>query len=405
MIRAMMRFLASMMQTKAAAPVAVSSSDAAALAWLTELFGGTPKYSGVSVTPENALHYGVAYACVAVISQACAQLPVHLYRRTADGGKERAVDHPAYPVLADMANPWTASYDFRQAMTSAALRYDHGAFAQVIRVGGEVQELLQLPSAGMRVTTDPLTQEPVYWFSDARGRVRQFDHTEILHLRPMDAVAPLTAAAEAIGTLVAMERHQAKLFARGARPSGSLTLPKGMSADAIKRAATSWNKAHAGEGGGGTAVLEEGITWTAHEFKSTDAQFLELRQHQIAEIARPFRIPPHLLQELGRATWGNSEALGLQFLQLTLMPWLEAWRAAVRRSLLTPAERQSLVVEFTIDDLARATLADRMTAYATAITYGVLSPNEVRAMENRAPYAGGDEYRLPLNTAAPGAAE
>ena len=374
-------------------------------AWLEEIFGAQRGYTGVSVTPDNALKCAPAYACVKVLSEAVAQLPLHLYERTADGGKQRAIGHPIYDLLADQPNDWTSSYEFRAQMMSSLLRYDHGAFAWIGRVAGQIVELVHIPSSQVSVKTDSLTREPIYTFTDSSGRQRVYDRMDILHLRHPDGISPLTAAKEAIAVSVVMERHAQKLFGKGARPSGVLTLPKGLSPAALKRASAAWNKAHAGEGGGGTAVMEDGTTWSQTQFNSVDSQFLELRREQVIEISRPFRIPPPLLQDLGRATWSNTEELGRQFLSMALLPWLKLWEGAIRRSLLAIDERATHYAEFMIDDLVRADLAARMEAYAKAITNGILNPNEARAMENRAPYAGGESFRLPMNTETPGAAD
>lgn len=167
----------------------------------------------------------------------------------------------------------------------------------------------------------------------------------------------------------------------------------------MQRLRDSFNAGHAGgENAGRTLILEDGMDFAPLEFTAVDMQFLELRRHQVAEIARVFRIPLHLLQELERATHNNAEAMGQQFLSLTLLPWLKIWEAGIRRALLTPEERKVYSAEFLTDDLARADLAARFAAYAQAVTNGLLSPNEIRASENRTPYPGGDQFRLPLNT-------
>lgn len=392
-------------EAKASPSVAPDATDAESVSWLEAIFGAQRGIAGISVTPDSAMKCPTAYACVAVLAQAVAQLPLHLYERTADGGKERATGHVLHTLLGDQPNDWTSAYEFRQAMMSSALRYDQGAFAWIGRVGGEIQELVQIPSASVAVETDPYTREPLYKVTERNGRQRTYDRTDIFHLKPLDGIAPLTAAREAIAVMMVMERHAAKLFGKGARPSGVLTLPKGLSVDAMKRAATSWNKAHGSDSSSGTAFMEDGTTWQQLQFSSVDSQFMELRREQVIDIARPFRIPPPLLQELGRATWSNTEQLGQQFLTLCLMPWLKQWEGAIRRSLLSADERQTYFPEFLVDDIVRADLAARMEAYSKAITNGVLNPNEVRAMENRTPYVGGEEFRRPMNTEKPGAVE
>lgn len=374
------------------APPEVHLNDTDARGWLEAIFGARRGASGVAVTPESALNCPVVYASTAAIAQAVAQLPLHLYRRLPDGGKERATDHPLYALLHDEPNEWTSSYELRLEMTSAALRYSQGAFAFVNRVGGQIAELVQIPSASVSLETDPLTREPIYAVTDAKGRVTRYDRTEILHLQAMSGVCPVHAAREAIGTSIAMERHAARLFGRGARPSGVLTLPPQTSRDALKAAHAQWHAAHGGDQSGGTAILPSGVTWTPVIMSSVDAQFQELRAQQVVEIARAFRVPPPMIQELGRATWSNTEQLAQQFLTLTLTPWLTAWQGAIRRSLIAPDERGQLVAEFLTDDLVRADLAARIEAYSKAIAARILLPNEARAAENRSPIPGGDEF-------------
>lgn len=166
------------------------ATDPESRSWLEAIFGVQRGLAGVSVTPDSALRCPTAYACVAVLSQAVAQLPLHLYERTADGGKDRATSHPLYALLNDQPNEWTSSYDFRQSMMSSALRYDQGAFAWIGRVGGEIQELVQIPSPSVSVDTDTYTREPIFKVTERNGRQRTYDRTEIFHLRAMDGVAP-----------------------------------------------------------------------------------------------------------------------------------------------------------------------------------------------------------------------
>lgn len=396
-------FARSKPEEKALASVAPDATDTDSLTWLREIFGVRRGYAGVSVTPENVHKCPPAYAAIAAISQAVAQLPLHVHARTDDGGKDRVTDHPVAALLGDQPNEWTDAYSFRASMTSAALRYDQGAFAYINRVAGRIEELVQIPSSSVTVETDPLTREPRYRMTEASGRVRVLDRTDVLHIRAMDGVAPFTSAREAIAVAMVMERHAAKLFAKGGRPSGALTLPKGLSPDAMKRAMASWNKAHSGEdGGGGTAFLEADMTFTPMQFSSVDSQFLELRAQQVVEIARPFRVPPTMLQDFGRATWANAEESNRQFVTLGLLPWLRIWEGAIRRSLLTADERPVLTVDFVVDDLVRADLSARMEAYSKAIASRILLPNEIRAMENRAPLPGGNEFP-PIAGAAPSA--
>jgi len=371
---------------------------------LLYLFGGAPVAAGVSVTPENAMRSATVYASVKVISESVAQLPLHLYRRLRDGGKERAAEHPLAAILNARTNEWTTGYDFRLFMQAQLCLYGN-AYAFINRSGGKIAELIPIRATAVTVEVNERTLEPSYKIATKDGTAKTYPRTEIFHLKelgicPHVGDSPVERMKEAIGISIAMDEHAARIFSGGARPSGVFSYGKPLSEAAQKRLRENFNSNYAGAANSGkTLILEDGMKFEPHQFNSVDLQFLELRRHQVAEIARGFRVPLHLLQELERATFNNAETMGQQFLALTLLPHLKCWEQAISLALLTDEERKEYYAEFLTDDLARADLAARFTAYAQAVTNGLLSPNEVRAAENRAPYSGGDQFRLPLNTA------
>lgn len=269
---------------------------------------------------------------------------------------------------------------------------------------GSIVELVQLPSPAVAVESDARTMEPRYTVTAADGARSTYDRGEILHLKNLSTgghagLSPIHLAREAIGLSLSMEEHAARLFGSGARPAGVLKTAKALGAETLKRLRESFSAAHAGgPNSGRTLVLEDGLDFQPLQFNSVDLQFLEMRRYQVAEIARVFRVPLHMLGDLERATFSNVEHLGRQFLSFTLLPHLKNWEGAIRRSLLLPEERAEYFAEFLVDDLVRADLAARFEAYAKAITNGILSPNEARALENRPGYPGGDRFSLPLNT-------
>lgn len=369
---------------------------------LIALFGAAPTASGVSVTAETALKNSTVYGCVKILSESVAQLPLHLYRRTPDGGKERATDHPLSAILNGQPNDWTSSFEWRLSMQSALCLHGN-AYSFINRTNGEIAELVAIPSNQVSVLSNPLTMEPAYQVTTS-AETRVYDRSQIFHLKtlgtsPLVGLSPIEQMREPIGVALAMEQHAARLFASGARPGGVFKYAKTLGPEAMKRLRDSFTSAHAGGSNSGkTLILEDGMDFTPLQFTSVDSQFLETRRHQVAEIARGFRIPLHMLQELERATHNNAESMGRQFVALTLLPWLKLWEGAISRSLLNPEERTEYFAEFLIDDLVRADLAQRFAAYSQAVTNGILSPNEVRSAENRSPYDGGDQFRLPLNT-------
>jgi HK97 family phage portal protein len=373
-----------------------------------DLFGAHPTATGYSITPETALQAPVVYASVKVLAESVAQLPLHVYQRTEDGGRERATDTRLYELLRWQPNAWTTAFEFRQQlMTDLLLRGN--AFAFINRTGdGRLMELVQIPAAYVSVQVDELTLEPRYLVTLDNGGQRTYSRDEVLHVKTFGprhyiGLSPIEANREAVGLVLAMEAHAAGLFGNGARPGGVIEYAKSLTPKIAQRLKESFDAQHGGaRKSGKTLILEDGMQFKPLTMTSADAQFLEMRRLQVAEIARVFRIPLHLLQDLERTTHANAESLGQQFLTFTLLPYLHNFEEAIRRSLLTREERQTYFAEFLVDDLTRADIGARFEAYAKAIENGILNPNEARAAENRAPYEGGGQFRRPMNTEVPG---
>lgn len=387
-------------QQPAAAPAGEVRSLADPSAWLLDLFGATPAQSGVSVTPQSAMRCTTVRACVEAIAEAIGGLPLHVYQREGEA-RERATDHPAFALLHEAANDWTPATLFREQITRDALLHGNG-YGFVNRRDGHPVELIRLTPTAVSVELDPLTSEPRYKLSDGRQH-RILDRRDVLHIAApsidgVSGASPVQQCREAIGVNLTIEAHVARLFGSGARPAGVLTTPNRMGAEVGKRVMVSWQAAHGGGNSGRTALLEEGMKFEPITLNSVDSQTLELWQHSILEICRTFRVPPHMVFELGRATWGNASEMGASFLRFTLDRWIKAWQGEVRLKLIAPDDRQTFYAEFLTDDLLRTDLAARATAYSTLIAARVLNPNEVRAMENRAPYDGGELFQNPNTT-------
>ena len=366
---------------------------------LLDALGVWPSTTGVSA--ETALRVPAVSCAVRAISEATACLPLSIYRVGPDGSREEATDHPVHALLQGEWNDWTGAFDGLLATTVDALCSDSGGLVWVNRIDGVPRELVRYRPGSFTVDYDLATNEPTFRLATATGGNRPLPLNEVVHVRAFGAVnrAPLSLAREAIGVALLMEQHASKLFARGARPSGVLKFKRKLDDATYERLGKSWSSGHGGENSGRTAILEDDADFQALTFSSTDAQFLELRTFQVLEIARAFRIPPHMLFELGRATWSNTEALGREFLVFCLQPMLRAWESALRRALLTPEERRDYVIEFDEDDLTQANIADRATAYSSLITSRVINPNQARRWERLAPYPAGEEYANPNITA------
>jgi len=376
-------------------PAPVSLTDPLA-AWL---FGAQPTYSNISVTPQTAMRVPAVASAVTLISDAVGTLPVKLYVRNGKG-KEADPAHPAFTLAHDEANDWTSAAELRTQLTRDALLYDNGGFALAVRGGsGNVVEFHRLDPCTVEIKTDDASREPFYLVREGRKTTRH-EYWDILHVRHDDG-APITLARNAIALAIDLERHAAKLFSNGARPSGVLSTDAKTPA-ALKNIADMWNATFGDPTNTGKpAILPSGTDYQQTGLSSVDAQFEQMRRFQTEEIARTFRVPPTMLFELTRGTWSNTEEMGHQFLTYTLRPWLKAWEWAYARVLLTPEERRARFFEFITDDLLTVSFAQRAASYGQYRSMGVLTANEVRAGLNLPPLPGGDELQNPYTTSAP----
>ena len=346
------------------------------------------------------------YACVRILSEAIAGLPVHLYHYTETGSKEKAVGHPLYFLLHDEPNPEMTSFVFRETMMTHLLLYGN-AYSQIIRNGkGEVIGLYPLMPNRMTVDRDEKGQ--IYYQyqvsdSDAptmkEGTVN-LKKEDVLHIPGLGfdglvGYSPIAMAKNAIGLSIATEEYGAKFFANGATPGGILEYP-GTVKDP-DRVRDSWNKGFNGRNSHKVAILEEGMKYTPISISPNEAQFLETRKFQIDEIARIFRVPPHMVGDLEKSSFSNIEQQSLEFVKYTLEPWLMRWEQSINRALLSANEKSAYFVKFNVDGLLRGDYQSRMNGYATARQNGWMSANDIRELENLdliPEEAGGDLYLI-----------
>ena len=371
--------------------------------------GGTA--SGKYVTERSAMQMTAVYCCVRILSEAVASLPLQFYRYTDDGGKEKAVEHPLYFLLHDEPNPEMTSFIFRETLMTHLLLWGN-AYSQIIRNGkGEVVALYPLMPDRMKVDRDEhgglYYEYTVYDSDDVDGRKGTNKVGRTVRLQPHDVLhipglgfdglvgySPIAMAKNAIGLAIATEEYGSKFFANGAAPSGVLEHP-GTIKDPSK-VRESWQATFGGSGNANKiAVLEEGMKYTPISISPEQAQFLETRKFQIDEIARIFRVPPHMIGDLEKSSFNNIEQQSLEFVKYTLDPWVSRWEQAMVRALLTPDEKKRYFFKFNVDGLLRGDYQSRMNGYATARQNGWMSANDIRELENldRIPEEdGGDLY-------------
>lgn len=353
----------------------------------------------ISIAPisrTDALRVPVVANAIQLISEAVASLDVMVKR--IEGSHEIDLPgHPVLPLLRDEASEWVTGFELIRQIVVDALTSDQGGMVWVNRPSGYPVELIRYNPGVLTFERDVNTGERIY-----RRFGSIIPSRDVIHLLPPLGRAPLSLALEAIGIAAALDRHAARLFARGARPSGALKFPKGMGEEAVKKARAAWRATHEGQDAGGqTAILYDGTEFEAFTFNSTDAQFLENRRFQIEEIARAFNIPAPMVGDLSRATWSNSEQKGREFLSYTLEPWLRGLEGALRRALLADSERQDLVIRFDRDDLTRADLSTRARVINSLIASQTINPNEGRHWIGLPPREGGGEFLNPNISAAP----
>ena len=373
--------------------------------------------SGKVVTERSAMQMTAVYSCVRILAEAVAGLPLHFYKYGEDGSKEKAVDNPLFYLLHDEPNPDMTSFIFREALMTHLLLWGN-AYAQIIRNGkGEVVALYPLMPNKMTVQRDD-NGEIYYIYSKSveEGKATDAGYVylrkeDVLHIPGLGfdglvGYSPIAMAKNAIGLAIATEEYGSKFFANGAAPSGVLEHP-GTIKDP-KKVREAWMSQFGGSSNSGkVAVLEEGMKYTPISISPEQAQFLETRKFQINEIARIFRVPPHMIGDLEKSSFSNIEQQSLEFVKYTLDPWIIRWEQSLNKALLSKDQKNNYFFKFNVEGLLRGDYQSRMQGYAVARQNGWLSANDIRTLENldKIPAEdGGDLYlingnMLPLNKA------
>ncbi|NQN65128.1 phage portal protein [Streptococcus suis] len=354
------------------------------------LFGRTT--SGENVDEFKAMQTTAVYACVRILAEAVASLPIHVYERTSTG-KEKKVEHPLYFLLHDEPNPEMSSFVFRETLMIHLLIWGN-AYVQIIRDrSGQVISLYPLLPDKMSVHRDE-SGKLYYKYKrqseenpnfkekgDAILKAEDVLHVPGLGFDGLIGYSPIALAKNAIGMTLATENYGASFFKNGANPGGVLEHP-GILKDP-KRVRDSWNAVYNGvTNAHKVAVLEEGMKYTQVGIPPEEAQFLQTRKFQINEIARLYRIPPHMVGDLEKSSFSNIEQQSLEFVKYTLDPWVVRLEQAFKRSLFLPEEKKTYFVKFNVDGLLRGDYQSRMNGYAIGRQNGWLSTNDIRELED-----------------------
>jgi HK97 family phage portal protein len=399
-----MGILASL-ETRATWQAPAHPRDPVVAAWFG---GGSNSAAGVSVTPDSAMRVTAVFRCVSILAQTYASLPLTVDRLLPGGGQEPDPAHPLFDLLAYQPNPWQTSFEWREMM-GAHFALRGACYSEKIGAGGRgIAALVPLHPdhvAPFRAPDGRLA------FSYRRNgtepaRIILQDEMHWMHLLPLGGdptkpFSPISLAREAVGLSMATEEHAARLFSNGARPGGVLKMAGRLKdKEARDRLRESWNELHGGlRNSNKVAVLEDGLEWQAMGMTSEDAQFIETRGYQLAEIARIFGVPPHKIADLARSTNNNIEHQGIEFVTDTVRPGAIRWEQAMQRDLFYG--KRTHCVAFDLDGLMRGDSAARAAWSSVMLQNGVLNRNEVRVAEGRNPSAaeGMNDYTVQTNMA------
>jgi HK97 family phage portal protein len=372
--------------------------------WFVEhlLGGGGPTSSGESVGPNTALSLSSYFAGVRAISEDIAKIPLILYRRKGERGKERATSHPLYRILHDRPNPRMGSMDFRSCMTAHGINCGNGY--AVIERAATSQPLNLWPLEPSRVRIEIGDDGGlIYIYSPEQGGELRYLDYDILHIRGLGSngiqgYSLARLARESIGLGLAEQKAGGAFFGGGSRPGGILESPQPLKPEAKQELLKQWNAQYQGaENAHKTAVLSGGLTFKPLSISNDDAQYIESRQFTVEDMARWLRVPPHVIGHLLRATFSNIEHQSIEYVQHCLMSWAVRWEQEIQRKLISPRER-NVFAEHMFDGLLRADIKTRYEVHAIRRQWGLASANDIHALENTNPIGeAGDVYLVPAN--------
>lgn len=371
--------------------------------YVAELFGLRPTASGEFVSPTTAASIPAVHACVQLISESIASLPLALYRRQEDGGRVVDRAHPLHRVLNEQANAVQTGMEFREWMLASVL------------LSGNAYALKEYDGRGAITALQPITSGMVFPERLVNGRLRyevswpaggteRYTQDEVFHLRyrTLDGIvglSPITIARETIGIARAQQEHEGALYRNGARIAGLLKMEGSFKDEEhAARFMNQLREAYAGAANSGKLMLlTGGVDYAPQQMSQRDAEFIESRRLTMEDIARIFRVPPPFIGILADATYSNITEQGLWLVKHCLRPWMVRIERAMVVQLLSTEARRTHVLEHNAEGLLRGSTTERFEAYRIAREWGWMSQNEIREKENLAPIEGGDRYLEPLN--------
>jgi HK97 family phage portal protein len=366
---------------------------------------GVETEAGVPVSPYLAENLSAVFACVQIISETVATVPLVVYRHEGDGVRRADSAHPVARLFGRDANTLQSPVEFLETTTAHCLLRGN-AYAEIVRdPRGAPQEIIPLHPDRVSVLRIPGTRRLVYDVTGLDGGTRRLLADEVLHLRDRsdDGIigkSRLERARESFGTALATERFAASVYRNGASLSGIVSHPEQIGPEAARTLRESLNALYGGaRNAGKIGVLEEGMEWKAVSVSPEDAELLASRKFSTEQIARLFRVPPPVLGDLENGSYSNVTELGRWFYQHTLVPWFTRWEKTIERALFSDEGRQAHEVEFDADTLVRGDMLARFQAYRIGREVGLYSANDLREYEHLNPRTDpeADAFLSPMN--------
>lgn len=366
--------------------------------------GGPQTWSGNRVDENSSLANPTVWACVRVISEAYAQCPMHVFRRKGEGDKEQARGHYLYSVLHDQANPYLTAFNWREIMIAHLLTWGNHYSLIEWDQAQRVKALYPLRPDRLKVKRESPTSPKTFTYRQNSGVWEPLPAEFVFHVPGLgyDGIvgySPVGVQRQTIGASNAVHEFGARLFGNGVKASGFLEHPQSLTKEAGERLISSFTEKYAGLTNAHRIILlENGLKFTSNSINPDDAQFLETKKFSRSEIAGMFRVPPHMIGDLEKATFSNIEQQALEFVQFCLVPWMARIEAEIEAQLLTPQGRAGYFVESDANGLMRGDAKSRAEYYQLGINAGWLKPNEARRKENLNAEPAGDVYMRPMNT-------
>lgn len=376
--------------------------------WLINLIGGNQTYSGENVDTESAMSIAAVYACVRILSNHVAMLPLQLYQESR-GKKKRIRDHPIAKLIETRPNPYMTPYQFKQTMEAHRQLYGN-AYAEIEwNKKGYPKALWILNPLVTKIVMEKDSEGNLKRYlvqtTLVNGKVVNLPYESVLHIKGLSTngivgKSPIDVARETIGIQISSQKFTGKFYANGTMSSGVLKVPQSLKPEAKEVIRREWEKFNNGiDNSHRVAILDAGLDYQSLGIKQSDAQYIETQKFSIAEIARIFNVPPHMLADLERATFSNIEQQSLEFVRDTLAPLLISWEQELQYQLFTEdeIENKRYYFKFNLNSLLRGDSTNRANYYEKMINLGIYSINEVRELEDKDKIKNGDKHYMSLN--------